>query len=69
MNSTEEDIEQYMDNHQWSTVEVIAYAASIAGLFHDFGKATVLFQAKIDPGQKGTEKFTVVGKIKSNRPG
>ncbi|MFA1560392.1 type I-F CRISPR-associated helicase Cas3f [Aliivibrio fischeri] len=34
----------------WDKLEVIANATSIAGLFHDFGKANDLFQAKL----KGT---------------
>ncbi|MCP4075483.1 MAG: type I-F CRISPR-associated helicase Cas3, partial [Gammaproteobacteria bacterium] len=49
VNLTETEIEQYMDKYQWQTIDVIKYASAIAGLFHDFGKATVLFQKKINP--------------------
>ena len=39
----------------WDKLEVIANATSIAGLFHDFGKANDLFQAKLrgTSGSKG----------------
>ena len=56
VNSTENEISQYADNYQWNTISVIQYAVAIAGLFHDFGKATALFQKKIDAKQE-TEKF------------
>ncbi len=34
------------------TIEIIASAASIAGLFHDFGKTNILFQNKLSPDKK-----------------
>ena len=33
----------------WYSTEIIALASSIAGLFHDFGKANCLFQNKLNP--------------------
>ncbi|MFW8602366.1 type I-F CRISPR-associated helicase Cas3f [Desulfobacterota bacterium M19] len=56
VNRTEKEIGKYTDNYQWSMISVVKNAVAIAGMFHDFGKATVLFQKKIDPKQK-TEKF------------
>ncbi len=52
VNYTQQDIEQYMDNSKWQTIEVIKYASAIAGLFHDFGKANILFQNKINKAYK-----------------
>jgi CRISPR-associated endonuclease/helicase Cas3 len=49
VNFTEKAIAGYMDRVQWRTLDVIKYAASIAALFHDFGKASKLFQDKLVP--------------------
>lgn len=48
-NMTERNILRSDDENNWHNGEVIALLASIAGLFHDFGKANLLFQQKIDP--------------------
>ncbi|WP_086931676.1 type I-F CRISPR-associated helicase Cas3f [Agarilytica rhodophyticola] len=56
VNSTHKTIEPYIDKHSWKTLNIIEVASSIAGLFHDFGKANKLFQEKIDPNIK-TEAF------------
>lgn len=49
VNMTRANIEIYKDNYTWQTLDIIYYAACIAGLFHDFGKANVLFQKKLRP--------------------
>lgn len=49
VNSTGGELDKFADNYQWQTIDIIRYAATIAALFHDFGKANNLFQKKIDP--------------------
>ena len=56
VNYTEKDITMFKDNAQWKTLDTIIYAASIAGLFHDFGKANVLFQQKLQPENTATKQ-------------
>lgn len=51
-NITERDVLRTCDENNWNTGEAIAILASIAGMFHDFGKANSLFQDKL----KGTSK-------------
>ncbi len=53
VNSTGTELDQFMDHNRWHTISLIEYAAAIAGLFHDFGKANNLFQKKIDPKESG----------------
>lgn len=52
-NLTARDILRSQDENQWHTAEDIALLAGIAGLFHDFGKANLLFQKKLKPGSQG----------------
>lgn len=51
-NTTQRDILRSQDENSWHSVETIALLAAIAGLFHDFGKANLLFQK----GLRGTGK-------------
>jgi CRISPR-associated endonuclease/helicase Cas3 len=53
VNSTGGELDKFADNYQWQTIDIIRYAATIAALFHDFGKANNLFQKKIDPKESG----------------
>lgn len=47
VNSTENNIEQYMDKDKWQSLVLMKNAVAIAALFHDFGKANILFQQKL----------------------
>ena len=58
VNYTEKDIKQYIDEARWKTLDFIKYAASIAGLFHDFGKANNLFQQKLGDTRKNFETLS-----------
>ena len=46
-NSTERDILRRHDENDWRTAEDIRLLSAMAALFHDFGKASVLFQNKL----------------------
>lgn len=46
-NITKKDILRADDENDWNFGEAIAIASAIAGLFHDFGKATKRFQDKL----------------------
>lgn len=54
-NTTGRDILRSQRENQWHTAEVISLLAAIAGLFHDFGKANVLFQQKLKPNHSGNK--------------
>ncbi|AWB67284.1 type I-F CRISPR-associated helicase Cas3 [Saccharobesus litoralis] len=47
VNYTESDIEPFMDNEKWQNLTLMKNAVAIAALFHDFGKASILFQQKL----------------------
>lgn len=53
VNFTQQDILKSHWENSSHNAEVIAILAGIAGLFHDFGKANVLFQNKLKPSYKG----------------
>ncbi len=58
VNYTQKEISQYMDKNQFQTINVIQYVATISALFHDFGKANILFQKKLKPQKdKGTKNY------------
>lgn len=53
VNYTKDDVLKSHWENSWHNADVIALLAGIAGLFHDFGKANILFQNKLDPAHKG----------------
>ena len=50
-NITFRDILRSQDENDWHSAEIIRLLARLAALFHDFGKASVAFQAKLQPGK------------------
>ncbi|MFY9180552.1 MAG: type I-F CRISPR-associated helicase Cas3f [Venatoribacter sp.] len=54
-NSTSSDVLRLESENQWHRLDSIALLAAIAGLFHDFGKASVLFQQKLK-GLRGSQE-------------
>lgn len=56
-NTTRRDVIRARDEGGWSNLQVIKYAAAIAGLFHDFGKSNLLFQNKINPRKNNKRSF------------
>jgi len=56
-NTTESDVLRSKDENRWHTAEVIAILAAIAGLFHDFGKANLLFQEKLKGNGEAFEPY------------
>lgn len=57
VNSTQKSLQPWKSSHLWQNLELIALASSIAGLFHDFGKANDLFQDKLNPAIKSKKTF------------
>lgn len=51
-NTTEQDILRRRDENDWMTAEDIRLLAVLAALFHDFGKASRAFQAKLTSRSK-----------------
>jgi CRISPR-associated endonuclease/helicase Cas3 len=47
VNYTEGSIGQFIDNEKWQSLTLMKNAVAIAALFHDFGKANILFQQKL----------------------
>lgn len=47
VNYTEGAIDQFMDHEKWQSLVLMKNAVAIAALFHDFGKANILFQQKL----------------------
>ncbi len=56
-NMTMRDIVKLNDENQWQQSEIINLLASIASLFHDFGKASQLFQNKLKGKGKKFEPY------------
>lgn len=55
-NITRRDILRSQDENDWHSAETIRLLASLAALFHDFGKASAAFQAKLQPGKSRIPK-------------
>ncbi|MFK5986837.1 MAG: type I-F CRISPR-associated helicase Cas3f [Pseudomonadota bacterium] len=56
VNFTDKEVKHYNDKYNFMMLVVMKYAVQIAALFHDFGKATILFQDKLDP-EKNTQNW------------
>lgn len=56
-NMTARDVLKADDENQWQQAEDIALLSGIAALFHDFGKANVLFQKKLMGEGKSFEAY------------
>jgi len=56
-NMTRRDIVRLNDENQWQQSQIINLLASIASLFHDFGKASQLFQNKLKGKGKTFEPY------------
>ncbi|ADH86223.1 type I-F CRISPR-associated helicase Cas3f [Desulfurivibrio alkaliphilus] len=55
-NTTTRDILRTERENDWHTMEDVALLAGLAGLFHDFGKANKIFQAKLKAKTKSKTK-------------
>ena len=56
-NFTRRDVLKADDENHWHTAEDIALLAALAALFHDFGKANVLFQKKLKARRNISEPY------------
>ncbi len=56
-NVTQRDVVKFDDENHWHSAEDIALLSAIAALFHDFGKANVLFQKKLTNKGKSYEPY------------
>ena len=56
-NVTSRDILRSQDEDSWHSAHIMAVLAGIAGLFHDVGKANVLFQRKLDGKGRSYEPY------------
>jgi CRISPR-associated endonuclease/helicase Cas3 len=54
-NITRQNILRAESENNWHTLQLITFLSSIAGLFHDLGKANDLFQAKLKSNKKSKE--------------
>jgi len=52
VHTTADDSLLIKKEYLWGNIEVIALLSSLAGMFHDIGKANKLFQNKLDPKKK-----------------
>jgi len=56
VNSTEQDLLSKDDDNNWKYLPLIKAFTGLAGLLHDWGKATKLFQDKLNPQSKNSFK-------------
>ncbi|GHA17789.1 type I-F CRISPR-associated helicase Cas3f [Oceanisphaera arctica] len=56
VNSTEQDLLSSDDEHNWKYLPLIKAFTGLAALLHDWGKATKLFQDKLNPQSKNSFK-------------